>query len=74
MNRADLETMAQRELQRQQAFRCRILCCASTPCLSSGGAAVYDAINAVDPGGRTRTPTCRLSPPAAWDHAAAAPW
>ncbi len=46
MNRADLENMAQRELQRQQAFRCRILCCASTPCLSSGGAAVYDAINA----------------------------
>ena len=47
MNRADLENMAQRELQRQQAFRCRILCCASTPCLSSGGQAVYDAINAV---------------------------
>lgn len=46
MNRSDLEAMAQRELQRQQAFRCRILCCASTPCLSSGGAAVYDAINA----------------------------
>ena len=46
MNRADLENMGQRELQRQQAFRCRILCCASTPCLSSGGAAVYDAINA----------------------------
>lgn len=46
MNRSDLEAMAQRELQRQQAFRCRILCCASTPCLSSGGAAVYDVINA----------------------------
>jgi len=45
MNRSDLEAMAQRELQRQQAFRCRILCCASTPCLSSGGSAVYDAIN-----------------------------
>ena len=47
MNRADLEAMAQREQQRQQAFGCRILCCASTPCLSSGGQAVYDAINAV---------------------------
>ena len=46
MNRADLESMAQREQQRQQAFRCRILCCASTPCLSSGGTAVFDAINA----------------------------
>jgi bidirectional [NiFe] hydrogenase diaphorase subunit len=45
MNRSDLEAMAQRELQRQQAFRCRILCCASTPCLLSGGSAVYDAIN-----------------------------
>jgi bidirectional [NiFe] hydrogenase diaphorase subunit len=52
MNRADLEAMAQRELQRQQAFRCRILCCASTPCLSSGGSAVFDAINeAVKEGG-----------------------
>jgi bidirectional [NiFe] hydrogenase diaphorase subunit len=45
MNRADLESMAQREQQRQQAFRCRILCCASTPCLSSGGTTVFDAIN-----------------------------
>lgn len=45
MNRSDLMALAQRELQRQQAFRCRILCCASTPCLSSGGSAVYDAIN-----------------------------
>jgi bidirectional [NiFe] hydrogenase diaphorase subunit len=44
MIRADLEAMAQRELQRQQAFRCRILCCASTPCLSSGGSAVFDTI------------------------------
>ncbi len=45
MNRADLESMAQREQQRQQAFRCRILCCASTPCLSSGGTAVIEAVN-----------------------------
>jgi bidirectional [NiFe] hydrogenase diaphorase subunit len=45
MNRADLESMAQREQQRQAAFRCRILCCASTPCLSSGGTTVFDAIN-----------------------------
>ena len=45
MNRADLESLAQREQQRQQAFRCRILCCASTPCLSSGGTTVFDAIN-----------------------------
>jgi bidirectional [NiFe] hydrogenase diaphorase subunit len=40
MNSADLETLAQREREKQQAFRCRLLCCASTPCLSSGGASV----------------------------------
>lgn len=45
MNRADLESLAQREQQRQQAFRCRILCCASTPCLSSGSTTVFEAIN-----------------------------
>ncbi|OUC06906.1 NADH dehydrogenase, partial [Litorilinea aerophila] len=44
MNRADLENMAQREQERQQGFRCRLLCCASTPCLSSGGTAVADAL------------------------------
>jgi bidirectional [NiFe] hydrogenase diaphorase subunit len=46
MNRSDLEAMAQRELEHQRTFRCRVLCCASTPCLSSGGTAVYDAIQA----------------------------
>ncbi|GIV77006.1 MAG: NADH dehydrogenase [Litorilinea sp.] len=44
MNRADLENMAQREQDRQQGFRCRLLCCASTPCLSSGSTAVADAL------------------------------
>ncbi len=44
MNRADLAAMAQREQDRQDAFRCRVLCCASTPCLSSGGTAVREAI------------------------------
>ena len=44
MNRADLQTMAQRELEKQARFRCRLLCCASTPCLSSGGAAVQQAL------------------------------
>jgi bidirectional [NiFe] hydrogenase diaphorase subunit len=46
MNRADLQNMAQREQQRQQAFRCRLLCCASTPCLSSGATAVSEALEA----------------------------
>ena len=45
MNRVELQAMSQRELERQQAFACRFLCCASTPCLSSGGAAVQDAVN-----------------------------
>lgn len=44
MNRADLQAMAQREQERQAAFRCRLLCCASTPCLSSGATAVKDAL------------------------------
>jgi bidirectional [NiFe] hydrogenase diaphorase subunit len=44
MNSAELETLAQREREKQQAFRCRLLCCASTPCLSSGGAAVQAAL------------------------------
>jgi bidirectional [NiFe] hydrogenase diaphorase subunit len=45
MNRADLQGMAQREQEKQAAFRCRILCCASTPCLSSGATAVREAID-----------------------------
>jgi bidirectional [NiFe] hydrogenase diaphorase subunit len=44
MNRADLKAMAQREMDRQQGFRCRLLCCASTPCLSSGATAVQQAL------------------------------
>ena len=44
MNRADLELMGERERQKQSAFRCRLLCCASTPCLSSGGTAVQEAL------------------------------
>ena len=42
MNRAELEELAQKELDKQQSYRCRILCCASTPCISSGGTAVSD--------------------------------
>jgi bidirectional [NiFe] hydrogenase diaphorase subunit len=42
MNRADLQALAVTELAKQQSFRCRFLCCGSTPCLSSGGAAVHD--------------------------------
>jgi bidirectional [NiFe] hydrogenase diaphorase subunit len=44
MNRAELQTLAQREQDRRRAFRCRLLCCASTPCLSSGATAVQEAL------------------------------
>jgi bidirectional [NiFe] hydrogenase diaphorase subunit len=44
MNRADLQSLAQREQEKQNAFRCRIFCCASTPCLSSGATAVREAL------------------------------
>ena len=44
MNRAELQAMAQRELARQKAFSCRLLCCASTPCLSSGATAVLETL------------------------------
>jgi bidirectional [NiFe] hydrogenase diaphorase subunit len=44
MNLTDLETMANREVQRQKALTCRLFCCASTPCLSSGATAVREAL------------------------------
>lgn len=44
MNQLDLQTMAENEQEKQAAFHCRILCCASTPCLASGGATVQNAI------------------------------
>lgn len=44
MNRTELYALAQSELDRQQKFRCRLLCCASTPCISSGGLAVQEAL------------------------------
>ncbi len=44
MNRRELLEMAQHELDRQKQFRCRLLVCASTPCISSGALAVEDAL------------------------------
>ena len=44
MNRQELLEMAQNELDRQKQFRCRLLVCASTPCISSGALAVEDAL------------------------------
>jgi bidirectional [NiFe] hydrogenase diaphorase subunit len=45
MNRPELFEMAQSELDRQKQFRYRLLCCASTPCISSGSLAVEEALN-----------------------------
>lgn len=44
MNSTDLQNLAERERTKQQAFRCRLLCCASTPCLSSGGTSVQNTL------------------------------
>lgn len=44
MNREELKAMAQAELDQQQKYRVRILCCMSTPCISSGATAIYEAL------------------------------
>lgn len=44
MNRVELLAIAERERELLQQFHCRILCCASTPCLSSGAQPVIDAL------------------------------
>jgi bidirectional [NiFe] hydrogenase diaphorase subunit len=44
MDLAELQQMAETERNSQAAFRCRILCCASTACLSSGSASVKDTL------------------------------
>lgn len=43
MNRVELQELAEQEQARQAQYRCRILCCASTPCLASGAAQVQRA-------------------------------
>ncbi|MBL8057313.1 MAG: SLBB domain-containing protein [Anaerolineales bacterium] len=44
MNRPELQALAEGELAKQKEFRCRVLCCASTACLSSGGQEVRKAL------------------------------
>jgi bidirectional [NiFe] hydrogenase diaphorase subunit len=44
MNRADLQALGERERQKQESFRCRLLWCASTPCHPSGGTGVQAAL------------------------------
>ncbi|MCB0180398.1 MAG: NAD(P)H-dependent oxidoreductase subunit E [Anaerolineae bacterium] len=47
MNRSDLQTLGERELAKQQSTGCRLLCCGSTPCLSSGGTAVQEVFKGI---------------------------
>src|SRR5512139_858506 len=44
MIHSDLEVMAKQEIEKRQAFRCRLLVCYSTPCISSGAEGVRKAL------------------------------
>jgi bidirectional [NiFe] hydrogenase diaphorase subunit len=44
MTREELQAMAQKEREKRSAFRCRLLVCYSSPCLSSGAEAVHKAL------------------------------
>jgi bidirectional [NiFe] hydrogenase diaphorase subunit len=44
MNRDELRALAENELEKQKKYRCRLLCCGSTPCLSSGGTTVQEKL------------------------------
>ncbi len=46
MNEADLRELANREQDRLERLRCRVLTCASSPCLASGGGATHQAFRA----------------------------
>ena len=43
MNLADIQKLIDREKTKQEGFTCRVFCCASTPCLSSGATGVREA-------------------------------
>ncbi len=45
MNRQDLTRMAEEERKRQGAFRFRMLCCTSTPCLAVGARQVLQSLS-----------------------------
>ncbi len=44
MTREELHAMARKEWEKRSAFRCRLLVCYSSPCLSSGAEAVHKAL------------------------------
>ncbi|HOV87146.1 MAG TPA: NADH-ubiquinone oxidoreductase-F iron-sulfur binding region domain-containing protein [Syntrophobacteraceae bacterium] len=55
MNREELKVTAQVELDHQARFRCRILCCMSTPCISSGAESVLAALTRSIEAGQMQT-------------------
>jgi bidirectional [NiFe] hydrogenase diaphorase subunit len=44
MNRDDLRKLGEKEKSRQEGYRCRVLCCTSTACLSSGAVSIQNAV------------------------------
>jgi bidirectional [NiFe] hydrogenase diaphorase subunit len=44
MQPSDLAVLAQKEKDAQAKFKCRLLCCASTACLASGGGAMKETL------------------------------
>lgn len=44
MLRPELLELADKELEKQRAFQCRIFCCASTPCLAAGAQEIRKAM------------------------------
>lgn len=44
MTREDLRAMARKELEKRNAYRCRLLVCYSSPCLASGAEAVHKTL------------------------------
>ncbi len=44
MTREELRAMARKELEKRNAYRCRLLVCYSSPCLASGAEAVHKAL------------------------------
>lgn len=46
MDYEELQRTADEERAKREAYPCRIFCCASTPCLASGGSAVHQQVEA----------------------------
>jgi bidirectional [NiFe] hydrogenase diaphorase subunit len=54
MNQSELEALGARERAQQAGYRCRLLCCASTACVSAGALSAQEALRAaIDAAGQT---------------------